>query len=166
MDDLHKRLANITLLLMDCDGVLTDGRLYYTEKGEVMKVFDVKDGQGLALWHAAGFQSGIITGRPGLGIVEQRATELGMHYVRDGSKNKVADLASILQAASLTADSVAYIGDDIGDIEVMRSVAFSFAVADSVKVVQDNADRVLSFNGGRGAVREAIDLLLAAKAAA
>jgi 3-deoxy-D-manno-octulosonate 8-phosphate phosphatase (KDO 8-P phosphatase) len=163
MDALTAKLSRITLLLMDCDGVLTDGRLYYTDKGEILKVFDVKDGQGISLWHAAGFQSGIITGRPGLGIVERRAAELGMHFVRDASTDKVADLHSILELSDSLAESAAFIADDIGDLAVMSSVGISFAVADAVDIVKDQADHVLSRSGGRGAVREAIDLILSGK---
>jgi 3-deoxy-D-manno-octulosonate 8-phosphate phosphatase (KDO 8-P phosphatase) len=164
MDELTGKLSRITLLLMDCDGVLTDGRLYYSDKGETLKVFDVKDGQGISLWHAAGFQSGIITGRPGNGMVERRAAELGMNFVRDASTDKVADLRSIRELSGSSAESAAFIADDIGDLAVMRSVAFSFAVADAMEIVKDQATHVLSRNGGRGAVREAIDLILAAKA--
>jgi 3-deoxy-D-manno-octulosonate 8-phosphate phosphatase (KDO 8-P phosphatase) len=162
--DLTEKLSRVTLLLMDCDGVLTDGRLYYTDKGETLKVFDVKDGQGIALWHAAGFQSGIITGRPGNGIVERRAAELGMHFVRDASADKLADLTSILELSGVLAESAAFIADDIGDLEIMSSVAFSFAVGDAMEIVKEQANHVLGGNGGRGAVREAIDLILSAKA--
>lgn len=163
-DELIAKLHSITLLLMDCDGVLTDGRLYYSEVGEALKIFDVKDGQGIALWHAAGFQSGIITGRPGRGIVERRATELGMHFVRTASNDKLADFNSILELSEVTSGSVAFIGDDIADLDVMRSVGVSFAVADAMEIVIEQASHVLGRNGGRGAVREAIDLILAAKA--
>lgn len=164
MDDLTEKLSRITLLLMDCDGVLTDGRLYYSDKGETLKVFDVKDGQGIALWHAAGFQSGIITGRPGNGIVERRAAELGMHFVRDASADKLADLNSILELSGVSVEQTVYIADDIGDLEIMRSAGFSFAVNDAMEIVKERADHVLVCKGGRGAVREAIDLILSAKA--
>ena len=163
LDESTAKLSRITLLLMDCDGVLTDGQLYYSDAGERLKVFDVKDGQGIALWHAAGFQSGIITGRPGKGIVERRATELGMHFVRDSSTDKMGDLSFILDSNGAAAENAAFIGDDIGDLEIMRSVGFSFAVADAVDIVKEEASHVLSRNGGRGAVREAIDLILASK---
>ncbi len=164
MDDLTEKLSRVTLLLMDCDGVLTDGRLYYSDKGETLKVFDVKDGQGISLWHAAGFQSGIITGRPGNGIVERRAAELGMQFVRDASTDKLADLKSILELSNVTAESAAFIGDDVADLAVMKAVCVSFAVCDAMKIVKEQADHVLSRNGGRGAIREAIDLILSAKA--
>lgn len=148
---------------MDCDGVLTDGRLYYSDKGETLKVFDVKDGQGISLWHAAGFQSGIITGRPGSGIVERRAAELGMQFVRDASADKVADLTSILEMSGVPLESAAFIGDDIGDLDVMNAVGVSFAVGDAMEIVKEQATHVLVRNGGRGAVREAIDLILSAR---
>lgn len=163
LDELTAKLRRVKLLLMDCDGVLTDGRLYYSDAGEALKVFDAKDGQGIALWHAAGFQSGIITGRPGKGIVERRATELGMHFVRDSSTDKLADLKSILELSGGSAESTAFIGDDIRDLDVMKAVGVSFAVSDAVDIVKEQANHVLSRNGGRGAVREAIDLILASK---
>lgn len=164
-DELNSRLASIELLLMDCDGVLTDGRLYYSSDGEAIKAFDVKDGQGIALWHAAGLRSGIITGRPGLGIVERRAQELGIEFLRDSSVDKAADLRSIVELSGVDISKTAFIGDDIGDLEVIGLAGVSIAVADAVDVVKNNADLVTAAPGGRGAVREAIDLMLAARRA-
>jgi 3-deoxy-D-manno-octulosonate 8-phosphate phosphatase (KDO 8-P phosphatase) len=155
--------TNIQLLLLDCDGVLTDGRLYFSANGEEMKAFHVRDGQGIVLWHKAGFKSGIISGRDSGGIVESRARELGMHYVRTGSKDKLADLMVILADAGIDADQVAYVGDDVGDVDLMRSVGLPVAVADAVEEARNAAKFVTSHKGGDGAVREVIDLLLAAK---
>lgn len=163
MADLTEKLSRVTLLLMDCDGVLTDGRLYYSDKGETLKVFDVKDGQGISLWHAAGFQSGIITGRPGGGPVERRAADLGMHFVRDASTDKLADLKSILELSGASAEETAFIGDDINDLDVMQTVGVSFAVGNSMEIVKEQADHILTQKGGRGAVREAIGLILSSK---
>src|SRR5215203_5964871 len=111
-DELLSRARKIKLLLMDCDGVLTDGRLYFTENGEAMKVFHVRDGQGLALWHKAGYQSGIITGRDAETIINIRAAEIGIHYVRARSQNKTKDFEDILTNANVSPDEVAYVGDD------------------------------------------------------
>jgi len=152
--------ANIRLLLMDCDGVLTDGRLYFSNEGEVIKVFHVRDGQGIVSWHAAGFQSGIISGRDSGKIIQARADELGMKYVRTCSSDKVTDFREIITQAGVTADETAFIGDDIGDLELMRLVGFSVAVADATEEVRTAAAHVTEAKGGQGAVREVIDLLL------
>src|SRR5215207_4924325 len=96
-EEIIDRARKIKLLLMDCDGVLTDGRLYFSENGEALKVFHVRDGQGLALWHKAGFQSGIITGRDAEKIIRNRATELGIHYIKTRSQDKAKDFEVILQ---------------------------------------------------------------------
>jgi len=147
---------------MDCDGVLTDGRLYFTAAGESMKVFHARDGQGLASWHRAGFESGIISGRGSAGIIRERADELGIRYVYTNSVDKVADLRKIADEARVSLDEVTYIGDDIGDIEAMKAVGLAVAVADAADGVTSIADYVTKKNGGRGAVRELIDLLMRA----
>lgn len=162
-DDVLTRARKIKLLLMDCDGVMTDGRLYYTESGEQMKVFNVRDGQGIVSWHKAGFRSGIISGRDAKKILEARATELGMHYIKACSHDKARDLLDILQNAKVTFDEVAYIGDDIGDICLMENVGLPVAVADAASKVLPYAVYKTKTDGGFGAVREVTDLLLQAK---
>ena len=157
--DLIERAKKIKLLLMDCDGVLTDGRLYFSEGGESLKVFHVRDGQGLAMWHQAGFQSGIITGRNSK-IVETRATELGIDYIRIGSSNKSADLNDILQSAGVTAEETAFIGDDLPDICVLEKVGLPIMVADGVSELLPFIKLKTSTNGGLGAIREVIDKIL------
>jgi 3-deoxy-D-manno-octulosonate 8-phosphate phosphatase (KDO 8-P phosphatase) len=159
---LLERAKNINLLLMDCDGVLTDGKLYYSATGEDLKVFNVKDGQGIVNWHKAGFRSGIITGRSSQ-MLKIRAEELGIEFVRQSSKDKVSDLADIIAAANVTREEVAFIGDDLPDLAVFEHVGFSIAVADSVKELIGAADYVTISTGGNGAVREAIDLIIGAK---
>lgn len=161
--EIIERARKIKLLLMDCDGVLTDGRLYFTENGEAMKVFHVRDGQGLASWHKAGFQSGIISGRDAKKILDARATELGIHYVKACSFDKANDLEDILQDAKVNFDEVAYVGDDIGDICLMEKVGLPIAVADAVLEVLPYAVYKTKSNGGRGAIREVTDLILKAK---
>jgi 3-deoxy-D-manno-octulosonate 8-phosphate phosphatase (KDO 8-P phosphatase) len=148
---------------MDCDGVLTDGRLYFSKDGEVLKAFNVRDGQGIVLWHSAGFESGIISGRGAGPIIQTRADELGMKYVRASSKDKVSDFQAIIADAGVTPSEAAFIGDDIGDLELMRLVGFPVAVADAVEEVRAAAAYVTKAEGGRGAVREVIDLLLGRK---
>jgi len=147
---------------MDCDGVLTDGRLYFSARGEEMKVFDVRDGQGIVSWHKAGFRSGIISGRGAEEIIQRRANELGIEFVRVNSANKVIDFEEIVGSLGITSDNVAYIGDDIGDLELMKRVGFAIAVGDAVEEVKDAAAYITKAKGGRGAVREVVDKLLTA----
>lgn len=162
-EDILTRARKIKLLLMDCDGVLTDGRLYFSERGEELKVFHVRDGQGLASWHKAGFLSGIITGRDAKKILRARATELGIHYIKTCSLDKAKDFEDILQHARVASEEVAFIGDDIGDLCLMKKVGLSIAVADAVNEVLSDTILKTKANGGNGAVREVIDLLLKAK---
>lgn len=161
-EELITRARKVKLLLMDCDGVLTDGRLYYSERGEELKVFHVRDGQGLVNWHQAGFRSGIITGRNSR-ILETRANELGINFIKQASKDKIKDFESILLEADLSGDEVAYIGDDLVDMVLFEKVGLSIAVADAIKILFSKANYITNLNGGLGAVREVIDLLLAAR---
>lgn len=159
MADLHERLKEITLLLMDCDGVLTDGRLYFGPSGEEQKVFFVRDGYGLVAWHAAGFRSGIISGRNSP-IVQLRFEQLGVSYIRQGNDEKEPVFERILIEAGVTAEQTAYIGDDEPDIAVMRRAGLAVAVADAHPSVKAAAHLVTENAGGRGAVRELIDMIL------
>lgn len=160
--DLNARARRIKLLIMDCDGVLTDGRLYFGSTGEELKVFDVRDGQGIVTWHQAGFTSGIISGRNSP-IVELRGDQLGIEFIRQGVKDKIGVLTEIVEIADVTLDEVAFIGDDIPDIPVMEAVGLAVAVADAMDVVKQAAFYVTELKGGRGAVRQLVDLLLAEK---
>src|SRR5688572_23777049 len=134
--DFPPAARKIRLLLMDCDGVLTDGRLYFSARGEELKVFDVRDGQGIVSWHRAGFKSGIISGRDAGEIIRKRADELGIEFVRTGSPDKVRDFESIILSLGIGPENVAYIGDDIGDIDLMNRAGFAVAVADAVEEVK------------------------------
>jgi 3-deoxy-D-manno-octulosonate 8-phosphate phosphatase (KDO 8-P phosphatase) len=160
--ELIERAKSIRLLLMDCDGVLTDGRLYFGENGETFKTFDVKDGQGIVSWHRAGFFSGIISGRNSR-IVERRANELGIRFIKQSSTDKLEDFREISAEGGFTAEETAYIGDDIPDIQLLKVVGLSFAVADAAEEVCSNADIILGKKGGNGAVREMIDFLMSSK---
>ena len=160
--DLIERAKKVKLLLMDCDGVLTDGKLYFGENGESLKVFHVRDGQGIVDWHKAGFISGIISGRSS-NIVERRANELGIKYIIQGSRDKLADFQDILSDLSIEAEEVAYIGDDLPDIQLLNIVGFSATVADSVSEVKQQVNYITVNNGGNGAIRELTDLLLNCK---
>jgi 3-deoxy-D-manno-octulosonate 8-phosphate phosphatase (KDO 8-P phosphatase) len=160
--DINNRAQRIKLLLMDCDGVLTDGRLWLMVAGDEQKAFHVRDGQGISLCHRAGLRTGIITGRTS-SAVERRAQGLKMSYVRQEAKDKIKALDEILADAGVTADECAYIGDDVGDIPVMHRVALAVAVADAVTETKQAAHYVTELKGGAGAVRAVCDLILKAQ---
>jgi 3-deoxy-D-manno-octulosonate 8-phosphate phosphatase (KDO 8-P phosphatase) len=160
--ELIKRAKKIKLILLDCDGVLTDGKLYFGESGEMIKAFHVRDGQGIVSWHKLGFLSGIISGRNSK-IVEKRGNELGIRFIRQSSSDKLEDFNEILTECGLSAEETAYIGDDIPDIDLLKIVGLSFTVADASNEVFPIVDIILKNNGGNGAVREMIDLLITAK---
>ena len=152
-------LTKIKLLLLDVDGVMTDGRIIYDNDGGETKAFDVKDGHGLKLVQRAGIQVGIITGRRSE-VVARRATELGIELVYQGIKDKSLPFKEILERLSLTPAEVAYVGDDIVDLPVMRQVGFAATVADAMDDVKPFAHMIAERPGGRGAVREICDFLL------
>jgi len=160
--DTIRVARKVKLLIMDCDGVLTDGRLYFGPTGEELKVFFVRDGQGIVDWHRAGFRSGIISGRSSP-IVETRFRQLGVEFIVQGCDDKVAAFHEMLVAAGMTAAETAFIGDDIVDVGVMELAGLAVAVADAHKTAEAAANHVTKARGGKGAVREVIDLLLASK---
>ena len=151
--------ATIKLLLLDVDGVMTDGRITYDNDGGELKSFDVKDGHGLKLLQRAGIKIGIITGRQSA-VVARRAAELGIELVYQGAKDKLVPFNEILEKLRISAEEVAYVGDDVVDLPVMRRVGFAVTVADAVEDVKPFADLVTTRDGGRGAVREVCDFLL------
>ncbi len=148
---------------MDCDGVLTDGRLYFAAEGEAMKVFHVRDGQGIVMWHDAGFKSGIISGRGADEILQLRVQELGIDFLSVRAADKVMEFETMIAQAGVLPEETAYIGDDLGDLALMERVGLPVAVADAVPEVIASAAYVTRQKGGRGAVREVIDMLLRAK---
>ena len=162
MKQLTARLAGVRLLVMDVDGVLTDGGIYYTERGDELKRFDVRDGQGLVLLRQAGVLTAVITRRRSE-IVERRADELGIVEVHQGATDKRAILEALLARRGLSASDAAYVGDDIGDLPAMRLVGIPIAVADAVAPVKRAAAYVTHARPGHGAIRELCDLILAAK---
>ena len=157
--DVQERAARIKLLLMDCDGVLTDGRIWLFEDGEEQKGFHTRDGLGIDLLHRAGLRSGIISGRTS-SAVETRARTLGMSFVIQGHENKVQAFADVLAEAGVTNAEVAYIGDDLNDIPLMIQSGLGVAVADAALEAREHAHYVTEALGGFGAVREVIELIL------
>jgi len=151
--EVQRRARRIKLLLMDCDGVLTDGRLWLTADGDEQKTFHARDGQGIALCHRAGLKTGIISGRTS-SAVERRARDLSMSFVRQSAKDKIKTLEDIMAEAGVTLDECAYIGDDVADIPVMKRVELAVAVADAVVETQQAAHYITELRGGQGAVRE------------
>jgi 3-deoxy-D-manno-octulosonate 8-phosphate phosphatase (KDO 8-P phosphatase) len=160
--EVERRAASIKLLLMDCDGVLTDGRITLLENGDEEKSFHTRDGHGLVLLHRAGLQSGIISGRTS-SLVERRARELGMHYVRQGTWDKIKDFEELLAEAGLDEREVAFVGDDVTDIPLMQRAELSIAVADAALETRAVAHYVTQLPGGFGAVREVTELILKAQ---
>jgi len=162
LETIHERAQRIKLLLMDCDGVLTDGRLHLLADGDEQKTFHARDGQGIALCHRAGLKTGIISGRTS-SAVARRARDLGMTYLRQGAKDKIKDFEELLAEANVPAIECAYIGDDVADIPVMQRVGLAVAVADAVDETKRAAHYVTQNRGGHGAVREVTDLILKAQ---
>ena len=159
---LEERMKRIRLLVLDVDGVLTDGGIYMGPSGEAMKRFDIKDGLGIALWHRSGGMTAILTGRSSQ-IVENRAKELHISVVRQGCSEKRAAYEELKAELKISDEEVAYIGDDIIDLPVMKRVGLPVAVADAVPEVRDAASLVVEHKGGRGAVRETVEHILRAQ---
>jgi 3-deoxy-D-manno-octulosonate 8-phosphate phosphatase (KDO 8-P phosphatase) len=158
---LEPRIRPMRLLLLDVDGVLTDGGIYYAEGGEEMKRFHIQDGMGVDLLLRAGIEVGILTGRRST-VVERRGRELGMRIVKQGFYGKSAGFAEILEEENLSPEEVGYVGDDIQDLPVFKQVGFRAAPSNAVREVQAEVDYVCSRVGGDGAVREIAELILTA----
>ncbi len=156
---MQERLKKIELLLLDVDGILTDGRIIYSNDGQETKAFDVKDGHGLKLIQRAGIKVGIITGRQSQ-VVIKRAEELGVEFLYQGSRDKLEPYYEILQKTGFSDEQVAYVGDDVVDLPVLTRVGFAATVIDAVEDVKPYVHYVTERPGGRGAVREICDLIL------
>lgn len=154
--------SKITWLLLDVDGVMTNGLISYTASGDEIKSFNVKDGQGIKIFKNLGFKVGIITGRTSP-IVERRALELKMDFCVQGREDKLSVFNQLLKEKNLTSDQFAYIGDDFPDYDVLKTVAFAACPNDAVNEVKQLCHYVTHLNGGCGAVREVIDFILSKK---
>lgn len=159
---LAARLARVELLLLDVDGVLTDGRIVLDDRGVETKAFDVRDGHGLTLLGRAGVAVGLVTGRRSR-VVEHRARELGITEVHQGVRDKLAVVRHILERRGLAAEAVAYVGDDVVDLPVLLRVGVAVTVADAPEYVRERVHWVTGRPGGRGAVREVCEGLLRAR---
>ena len=160
--ELRARAKAVKLLVLDVDGVMTDGRIILDNDGNEYKAFHVRDGHGIKMIQRAGIRVALITGRRSK-VVDNRASELGIDDVFQKCYDKTAALADLLDKYSLSPDEVAYIGDDIVDVPVLSKVGFPIAVADADKEVMRYAVMVSQKKGGRGAVREVTDFILKAK---
>jgi 3-deoxy-D-manno-octulosonate 8-phosphate phosphatase (KDO 8-P phosphatase) len=160
---LEERCRAIQLILSDVDGVLTDGRLEFDNQGIETKRFHVHDGIGIQLWHKAGYRFGLITGRSSH-IVKMRVAELAIEILRQGIDDKLAAVQRIAKELRLLPSQVCYLGDDLPDLSVVRSVGLGVAVADACAELRQAAHYVTMLPGGSGAVRETIELILKAQA--
>ncbi|MGC3982676.1 MAG: HAD-IIIA family hydrolase [Steroidobacteraceae bacterium] len=163
--ELQQRAASIRLLVLDVDGVLTDGRLYFTAEGEALKAFHVRDGAGIVQLRKAGIHIAIISGRNSM-AVDTRMNELGVQYVKQGISDKQAALRELQQHLQLDECSIACVGDDTPDIPMLNMAHLAVAVADAHPAVKAAAHYITQINGGLGAVREVCDLILQARGAA
>lgn len=152
----------IDFILSDVDGVLTDGGVAFNNDGIEIKQFHVHDGLGIKLWQRAGYQIGLITARTSH-IVKLRAAELGIDLVRQGFDEKLPAAREMMHQLGLAPEQVCFIGDDLPDLAVMKAVGLGVAVADAAAQVRSEADHVTKLGGGKGAVRETIELILQAK---
>jgi len=160
----REKAACVTLLLLDVDGVLTDGTLVYDADGKELKGFSVRDGHGIRMLQQAGIEVGIITGRRSE-IVACRAHELGISLVHQGVDDKLGVWRTLLQDRGLAPEHTGYVGDDILDVPLLRAVGFAAAVGDAEACVVEVADYVAARGGGRGAVRDITDFVLHARGA-
>lgn len=152
----------IELLLLDVDGTLTDGKIYYSSSNEEIKAFSIKDGLALRVWKKMGRKSAIITGRTSL-IVEKRAKELGIDFVFMGIENKGEIVQKLKQELNLKSSEIACVGDDLNDLLMFKQCGMRFAPKDGAKQILNHVDRVLNAKGGEGAVREAIEFIIEAE---
>jgi len=160
--DWQKRAKNIRLLLLDVDGVLTDGRIIYDGSGREGKSFNIKDGLGMVLLQRAGLEIGILSGRKSPAVTA-RAKELGIGLCKQKVLNKGKALEAILRMKKIRAEQICFVGDDLVDLPVFLRAGLAVAVADSAEEVQANAHYVTRLPGGQGAVREVCELILKAQ---
>jgi len=158
----ENKLKKIKLLLLDVDGVLTDGSIIYTDSGEEIKQFDVKDGLGIRLLIEAGIKVAIISGRSSQALAK-RCNNLGIKYLFDGRRNKAESFGQILKQVKVLPEEIAFICDDLPDMSLMKKVGLSIAVSDACDTIINKADMITKAKGGKGAVREVCDSILKAQ---
>lgn len=159
---LSSALNAIKLFATDVDGVLTDGGMYHSESGDEFKKFNARDGMGLKLLQAAGVMTAFVTMEQ-TALVARRAAKLAIPEIHQGVRDKLGVLRELVAQYGLTLQQVAYMGDDVNDLQALRAVGFSAAPADCVDIVRKSVDYVCKLKGGEGAVREVVDLILTAQ---
>ena len=162
IETLKKKAEQITFLLLDVDGIMTDGKIVIDGQGNEFKAFHIHDGHGIYLLKSAGIEVGIISGRTAK-AVEYRARELDIKEVHQDAKDKIRVYETIKAKYYLTDDQVAFMGDDLIDIPLLQRVGFSATAADAVNASKDAVDMITEKKGGEGAVREVIDFILMTK---
>ena len=160
--DILERAKKVKLVILDIDGVMTDGRIIYSIYGDELKFFDVTDGFGITLLRRAGIRTAIITAKKSR-IVKMRAKDMKVNYVYQGFRDKLAALNKILRKTRLKAEEICFIGDDLIDMPVLKRAGLAVAVPNAVEEVRQQAHFTTSKTGGRGAVREICDLILKAQ---
>lgn len=156
-------LSKIKLVLLDVDGTLTDGGMYFTENGDQMKKFNTKDGMGIKIIQKLGIQTGIISASSVSGMVNARAKMLGIENVYVGKEEKTKVLSEWLERLNLSTEEIAFVGDDVNDLKIMNMVGVSVCPSDAMEIVQEQADFILKAKGGYGCVREFCEYLISAK---
>ncbi len=160
--ELHEKIKPVRVLILDVDGVLTDGGIIIDDSGQETKRFDVRDGHGLKMLMRYAVEVIFLTGRNSR-VVDHRAKDIGVSEVYQGVRNKREVFEKIIKEKNILPAQVAFVGDDVVDVSVLRRVGFSATVADAADDVKDIVDYVAKKNGGRGAVREICELVLQAK---
>jgi 3-deoxy-D-manno-octulosonate 8-phosphate phosphatase (KDO 8-P phosphatase) len=164
-DEVLQRARGVRLAIFDVDGVMTDGTLYFNAQGEMFKAFNILDGHGVKMLHSAGVATAILSGRESA-AVRARAAELGIATVVEGESDKLAAFEKMIARLGVEAAACAYVGDDLPDLAVMQRCGLAVAVANAVEAVKSAAHYVTRAGGGRGAVREFCDLVIAARGGA
>ena len=159
---LLEKAARVRMLVLDVDGVLTDGQLYFDNSGNEMKAFSTRDGLGMRCLQGCGIELALITGRQSE-IVKRRAEQLGIAHVYQGSNDKLDAFLHLLEKAGIDEQAVCYAGDDWIDLPVLKRAGLAVTVADADQAVRDSVHWVTSRDGGKGAVREICNLILAAQ---
>jgi 3-deoxy-D-manno-octulosonate 8-phosphate phosphatase (KDO 8-P phosphatase) len=162
ISDIQGRAQGIRLLVLDVDGVLTDGRLYYAEDGAELKAFHIQDGLGIKLLRGSGVEVAIITGRTS-GAVTHRATNLGILHVLQGVEDKLLALQQLREGLAIDWGNIAAMGDDLPDLPILRRCGLALTVPDAPALVRRHAHYVTQRSGGAGAVREACELIMKAR---
>jgi 3-deoxy-D-manno-octulosonate 8-phosphate phosphatase (KDO 8-P phosphatase) len=156
---VQKKLDTIKLLVLDVDGVLTDGTILLDSRGRESKLFSIIDGHGIKMWKRAGLKIAFLSGRKSAPTARQ-AKELAVDFCLNGRRDKLKGLKELIKMSKIPAGRIAYVGDDLPDLPVMRRVGFSAAVVNAVDEVKRSADYVTKQKGGRGAAREVIEYIL------